>query len=256
MAQEISFPGHSDGYPASILDVVRLGENTDTVVAQCLGHDQHCLLVQPYAYQIPAAAVDLAAIGLVGPGRSTVVGNLFKRASIYLIQEICIIPAEAVDVRHGVNVGPNLSVGSETLKTGDNIRNAGTNHGSVTHTAALAAADIHIVILLEESGIVQSPQHCPLGLGGVTNSTETGTFGFDALSAPKIIPTKQAQFLPPESGPATKINQILIVGHRKMPVRGLVATASGDVRPVPVGQNVIIPVSGMWIPYSLLRALR
>ena len=90
----ICFLGHSNG------NIVRLGENTDTVVAQCLGHDQHCLLVQPYAYQIPAAAVDLAAIGLVGPGRSTVVGNLFKRASIYLIQEICIIPAEAVDVRH------------------------------------------------------------------------------------------------------------------------------------------------------------
>lgn len=54
----------------------------------------------PHTHQIPAAAVDLAAIGLVGPGRSTVVGDLFDGASIYLIQEICIIPAEAVDVRH------------------------------------------------------------------------------------------------------------------------------------------------------------
>ena len=100
MVREISFPGHSNGYPASILDVVRLGENTDTVVVQCLGYDQHCPLVQPHAHQIPAAAVDLAAIGLVGPGCSTVVGDLFDGASIYLIQEICIIPAEAVDVRH------------------------------------------------------------------------------------------------------------------------------------------------------------
>ena len=100
MVREISFPGHSNGYPASILDVVRLCEKTDTVVAQCLGYDQHCPLVQPHAHQIPAAAVDLAAIWLVGPGCSTVVGNLFKRTGIQFIQDICIIPAEAVDVRH------------------------------------------------------------------------------------------------------------------------------------------------------------
>lgn len=221
MVREISFPGHSNGYPASILDVVRLGENTDAVVAQCLGYDQHCLLVQPYAYQIPAAAVDLAAIWLVGPGCSTVVGNLFKRTDIQFIQDICIIPAEAVDVRHGVNVGPNLSVGSETLKTGDNIRNARTNHGSKTHTAALTAANVDKELLLKKTGIVQSPQHCPLGLGGVTSSTETSAFGFNALSVPKIVATKQAQFLPPDPARTTKINQILIVGHRKCRSEGL-----------------------------------
>ena len=206
MVREISFPGHSNRYPASILDVVRLGENTDTVVAQCLGYDQHCPLVQPHAHQIPAAAVDLAAIGFVGPGCSTVVGNLSEGTSVQPIQGIGIVPAEAVDVRHGVDAGPYLSVGSDTLKTGDNIRNAGTNHGSVTHTAALTAANVDKELLLKKTGIVQSPQHCLHRFGGLANSTETGTFGFNALSVPKIVATKQAQFLPPDPARTTKIN--------------------------------------------------